>query len=205
VRVLVLHELINDTVGGVPVAVTWTPLCGAAVVFDRRVDGEGAVAVEFGVSGLLLDSNSIFFDRRKELKQESLWPQLALKAVSGPRVGQAMKLVPFELTTWETWRTKHPDTQVVMGLRRRKREYGSDPYNTYLHNDDVKFPVDPLWDNQKVPRKTELVLTSEDGKAWKAEPLAGSDAGPAANERVYAFLFAWYAQHQGDTDYSAVK
>jgi hypothetical protein len=203
VRVLNLHELVNDTVGGVPVAVTWTPLCGGVVVFDRRMDGESAAPVEFGVSGLLVNSNSVFFDRRKDPRQESLWPQLALRAISGPAAGRAMIVVPFELTTWGEWRAKHPETRVLIGLRRRMVEYGSEPYNTYLHNDDVKFPVNPLWNDPKVRRKTQIVVTSADGRVWTAATLEKQDA-VAPRYRIYSFLFAWYAQHPNDTDYSAL-
>ena len=87
-RIMVLHELVNDILGGkdgTPIAVTYSPLSDSAVVFDRRIDGDAKKAPEFGNSGLLVDSTSVFFDRRSDNKAESLWPQLALAAVSGPK------------------------------------------------------------------------------------------------------------------------
>jgi hypothetical protein len=212
-RVLVLHELVNDTLGGTPLAVTWTPLCGAAVVFDRRIDGPQAPPAEFGVSGLLLQSNSIFFDRRKDPKNESLWPQLAFHAISGPAAGKQLTLLPYQLTTWQAWRTEHPDTRVLLGLRRRKAEYGSEPYSIYLHNNDLKFPVSPRFPNAHIPNKTPLLLTSSNARQWTAT-FDGNSPGNASSAsstqsgphyELHAFLFAWYAQHEKDTDYSALK
>jgi hypothetical protein len=217
VRVLALHELVNDTVGGVPIAVTWAPLCDSAVVFDRRIDGPAAPPAEFGHSGLFVSSNSVFFDRRPDPGQESLWPQLALRAVSGPAAGKAMTLIPYELVTWQQWTREHPDTRVLLGLRRLKKEYGSEPYNTYLHNDDVKFPVDPLWNTPGIPRKTRIIVTPAAPPAapspaplhWSAQAAADASTRPAATSMaatspppLHTFLFAWYAQHPADTDYT---
>jgi hypothetical protein len=208
VRVLALHEMVNDVVQGVPLAVSWSPLCDSAVVWDRRIDGENAPAVEFGVSGLLVNSNPVFYDRRKEAKGESLWPQLQLKAVSGPAAGTAMKLVPYELMTWQEWTAAHPDTRVLLGLRRRKKEYGKDPYNVYLYQDQVKFPVEPLWNDPQIRRMTPIVVTSADeGKTWVAQRTTNAPATQPADApyRLHTFLFAWYAQHKNDTDFSAIK
>jgi hypothetical protein len=213
VRVLALHELVNDVVGGVPVAVSWSPLCDSAVVWDRRIDGESAAAVEFGVSGLLVNSNPVYYDRRKDAKGESLWPQLQLRAVSGPAAGKAMKLVPYELATWQEWTGAHPETRVLLGLRRRKKEYGSEPYAVYLYQDDVKFPVNPLWSDPQIRRMTPIVVMSGDeGKTWVAHRSTDAaanaglkSAGERSAYRLHTFLFAWYAQHRGETDFSAIK
>jgi hypothetical protein len=206
-RVLNLHEMVNDVVGGarggVPVGVSYSALCDAVVVFDRRVDGEGAAAVEFGNSGLLVSSNAVFYDRREGRRGESLWPQLALKAVAGPRAGKAWKLLPYELTTWGEWSAAHPETRVLRGLESLKGEYRSDPYNTYRADDRLYFPVVPEWKG-RAAKKTAVVVTSGDGVRWRAE-LAGVQKveGAGGEWRVNTYLFAWYAQHEGDTDYAA--
>jgi hypothetical protein len=146
VRLLNVHEVANDRVGGVPIAVSWSPLCGSGLVFDRRLDG---VEVEFGVSGLLYQSNLVLFDRRATPAEESLWPQLALRAIAGPAVGKRPTLVPADVVTWEEWQRMHPDTRVWLGLRTLKRSYknAQDPVNMYLRDDRLKFPVDPEWDH----------------------------------------------------------
>lgn len=222
VRVLNRHEVINDTLGGTPVAVTWSPLCDSAVVIDRRIDGPTAPPVEFGVSGLLVDSDLVVFDRRPGAKGESLWPQLALKAVSGPLVGHELPLVPYTLTTWKAWTDAHPATRVVLGLRTLKVQYTYEPYSTYLSNDELKFPVYPVWGQAGVPRKTQIVVTGTQGGHWAAHfagpggtSLAAAIA-PATTTATAAvtqpeeitlntFVFAWYALHKDDTDYSALQ
>lgn len=214
VRVLGLHEVVNDVVQGVPLAVTWSPLTDSAVVFDRRIDGEGAGPVEFGVSGLMMNSNTVFYDRRKEAKEESLWPQLLLGAVSGPKAGQAMRLIPYELTTWQEWTAAHPETRVLLGLRRRKKQYGKDAYRTYDYRDDLKFPVEPLWTDPEVRKKTPIVVMSLDGgKSWVARRSTSAAAtmpaalpgGEVSPYRIHTFLFAWYAMWGTETDFSAIK
>jgi hypothetical protein len=215
VRILNQHEVINDTLGGVPVAVTWSPLCDSAVVLDRRIDGPAAPPVEFGVSGLLVDSDLVFYDRRPGGKGESLWPQLALKAVSGPLVNRPMPLIPYTFTTWKTWTAAHADTRVVLGLRTLKRQYTFEPYNTYLANDELKFPVYPLWTDARLRRKTPITVSGVQGGAWTAhltadipQPAASAPATAAtqpASITLHTFLFAWYAQHKDDTDYSQLK
>src|SRR6185369_3862902 len=96
-RLLNIHEVVNDRFGDTPVVVSWSPLCGSAMVFDRRIDGK---EVAFGVSGLLYQSNLILFDRRADPKQESLWPQLALHAISGPAAGKRPTLIAHRVMPW---------------------------------------------------------------------------------------------------------
>jgi Protein of unknown function (DUF3179) len=204
IRVLTLHQLINDTLGGTPIAVTYSPLSDSVVVFDRRIDSPTASPAEFGVSGLLVSANSVFFDRRNESERESLWPQLGLKAISGPCAGKAMTLIPYELTTWQDWTGAHPNTRVLQGLRTLKARYGDDPYSTYRASDDLKgIPVSPLWDNHKIRLKARVVLTSSDRIHWDAN--IPSVNIPSAPYRIYSYVFAWYAQHSQDTDYAALK
>ncbi|HVX84342.1 MAG TPA: DUF3179 domain-containing (seleno)protein [Phycisphaerae bacterium] len=210
VHVLNVHEIINDTLGGVPIAVTWAPLCDSAVVFDRRVDGAGAPAVEFGVSGLLVDSDLVAFDRRGHAADESLWPQLALQAVSGPLAGKPMKLIAYEMKTWKEWTSEHPETRVVIGLRTHKTEYTYEPYAGYLANDELKFPVTREWPDPHVARKTRIVVRGAPGGRWvAARDVPGATTASAATEpgeiTLHSFLFAWYAMHPADTDYSALQ
>ena len=207
VRVLAVHEVVNDTLAdGFPLCITYSPLCDSIVLFDRRIDGPNAPPAEFGVSGLLVNSNLVLFDRRSNPAQESLWTQLSLAAISGPKVGQRFTLIPYELTTWSDWRARHPDTRVLLGLRTLKREYGSEPYNTYFADDTLRFPVDPLWSDPARPKKSRIIATSPDGLRWTASraPTVGALTPATAKSdpyRIHAFLFAWYAFHQADTQY----
>ena len=134
VRILNWHEIVNDVVGGKPVAVTYCPLCGSGVVFDARVGGRRTI---FGVSGLLYNSDVLLFDRATE----SLISQLMMKAISGPLRGTELATIPVVITTWEAWRRRHPDTEVLSYQLPYGRDYGTDPYNRYHRSGATLFPV----------------------------------------------------------------
>jgi len=110
-RIMDWHEIVDDKVGGEPLAVTYCPLTASPVVFDRRIHGREVV---FGVSGLLYQSNLLMYDRTTE----SLWSQLGGgQSVAGSMARTGPASVPSELTTWRRWRALHPDTLVVLWTR----------------------------------------------------------------------------------------
>jgi hypothetical protein len=105
-RVLSAHEVVNDTLGDVPIVVSFCPLCYSGIVFDRRVAG---VERHFGVSGVLLNSDLVMFDR----ETDSLWSQLPGQAVAGAATGQRLTRIGSVQTSWQRWREAHPDTYVI--------------------------------------------------------------------------------------------
>ncbi len=123
VRSLIRHEIVNDTVGGLPVAVTWCPLCNTGITFDRRVNGRAEV---FGVSGALYRSALVMFDRRTT----SLWPQPLGKAVLGPLLGAELEVVASSLLPWKEVRDAHPDVAVVLESE-GELEQTANPYEGY--------------------------------------------------------------------------
>jgi Protein of unknown function (DUF3179) len=133
-RILVWHEIVNDTIGGDAVAVTYCPLCGTSMVFDRKI---GGTIRNFGVSGLLYNSNVLLYDR----ETESLWSQLSMEAVSGPSVGAKLAWLPSEHLAWKEWRTKHPDVEVLSPDTGHDRDYGAEAYASYFDTDNTMFPV----------------------------------------------------------------
>ncbi len=133
-RVLVWHEIVNDTVGGVPIAVTYCPLCGTAMVFDRRVNDQ---VLTFGVSGLLYQSDVLFYDHQ----QNGLWSQLELAAVSGPLAGAALTWLPSKRTRWSHWRKAYPESQVLTKKTGYARDYDEMPYGGYEEDPKTIFPV----------------------------------------------------------------
>ena len=139
-RILLWHENANDTVGGIPIAVTYCPLCNSVVVFDRRIGGQTR---EFGISGLLWNSNVLLYDRQPDPSQESLWSQVLMKAVTGPAAKQGLrfKILPSDMTTWKDWRTRHPDTTVLSNQTGYPRDYEFNPYERYFRSDALMFPV----------------------------------------------------------------
>ena len=135
IRILDFHEIVNDTIGGDPVAVTWCPLCGSGLAFRREVGGE---VVEFGVSGLLHDSDLVMYDR----KTNSLWQQITGEAVMGPAMGQTLEEVPATITEWATWKSSHPETLVMAPPEDSGMNYGdSRRYAAYEESDRLAFPT----------------------------------------------------------------
>ena len=133
-RILDRHEIVNDTIGGLPIAITWCPLCGSAVGIEREVDGK---VTGFGVSGVLYNSDLVFYDR----DSNTLWDQVEAKGIVGPRTGQQLTLVPVTMTTWSRWRNAHPDTLVLSADTGFEIDYSKDPYARYRGEAGLMFPV----------------------------------------------------------------
>ena len=177
-RFLVWHEVANDTLAGEPIAVSYSPLSDSAAVFRRTVAGE---ALTFGVSGLLLDSCTLLYDRRAEGAGESLWGQLLARAVAGPAAaaGRVLELVPAELTTWGDWLARHPDTTVLAPLDSMVAEYKREPYGSYFGSDLLRFPVDPLPPPGEAPLKSPVTAVRTAG-GWAAVRCPPPAPGGAA-------------------------
>lgn len=118
------HEVVNLEAGDVKIAVTYCPLTGSSLVFDRAaVDGE-----EFIVSGLLFFNNLIMTTREEGT---SLYPQMSRAARCGPRRGTRLPTLPALEITWQAWRELHPDTEVLTSDTGHDRPYGTNPYREY--------------------------------------------------------------------------
>jgi hypothetical protein len=141
-RLLNWHEVANDTLGGVPVAVTYHPLCDSAVVFDRRVNEQ---VLTFGVSGLLYNSNHLLYDHAERLDQRSLWSQLAFEAVAGPaaEADRSLRVIGSVVCTWEDWLRRYPRTTVMRGRADFKKRYARNPYGLYFQQRKPSFEVQP--------------------------------------------------------------
>lgn len=221
-RVLVFHELVNDTLGGEPVLVVHQPLCGLTAVFSRKLEGR---VLTFGHSGLLWSSCGLAYDR----ESQSLWLPLAGRAVAGPAVGQELRFLPFTLTTWERWQHQHPGTTVLEPDTSRLAQYRRDPYSSYLGSEILRFPVKPSLPEGLRPKAPllvfdpggrPLVVLLETGRlelselrlsgsgekrvnvvpvghppVWEVIPSPAGDLPPV----LYAFAFAWYALHPEPT------
>jgi len=123
-RVLMWHEIVNDTVAGRPVAVTYCPLCNAAMVFDRRVDGR---TLDFGTTGLLRHSDLVMWDRQTE----SWWQQFTGEAIVGQYVGSTLKLIPSRVVPYGEFVARRPDGMVLVPNNPDLRHYGRNPYVNY--------------------------------------------------------------------------
>ena len=119
-RILVWHEIANDVIGGLGLAVTYCPLTGTAIAFERG-------KTEFGVSGSLVNSNLIMYDR----DTDTWFPQVLAVGVRGPHAGAALVERPMVWSTWRQWRDARPDTQVLSTDTGFARNYNRDPYGAY--------------------------------------------------------------------------
>lgn len=133
-NILVWHEIANDSIGDTHFAVTFCPLCGSGIVFDREVGGE---ILEFGVSGFLYESNLIMYDRTTE----SLWSQSLGEAVVGAHTGARLEILPMQLLTFGEARAKYPDMAVLSDDTGYSRDYGGNPYSGYDESESLMFPV----------------------------------------------------------------
>lgn len=123
-RVMTFHEIVNDEVGGHPVAVTYCPLCNAAIVFDRDVDGE---ILDFGTTGKLRNSDLVMYDRQTD----SWWQQFSGEAIAGSYAGTELTMLPSRLISFERFAAAHPDAVVLDDPVRFTRPYGLNPYRGY--------------------------------------------------------------------------
>lgn len=133
-RILVWHEVVNDNVGDKPVAVTYCPLCGTAMVFSRETNGE---TLTFGVSGLLHHSDVLLYDR----ETESLWTQIGTEAISGPKRGEELKWLPSRQMKWAAWQEAHPAGKVLSTDTGHARDYARSSYGAYAESPGTMFPV----------------------------------------------------------------
>ena len=143
-RVLTWHEIVNDSVGGLPVAVTYCPLCNSGVVFDRRLDGR---VLEFGTTGKLRNSDLVMYDRQTE----SWWQQFTGEAIVGEFVGKRLTILPARLESISDFRARHPDGKVLTPNNPHTRRYGSNPYVGYdtsgtpfLYRGELPDGMEPL-------------------------------------------------------------
>lgn len=160
VRIMEWHEAINDTVGGTPIAVTYCPLTDSAAVFKRVLGGE---TLEFGLSGLLYNSNHLLYDKRDNPAKESLWSQLRMEAVSGPAAGTKLEPIPCAVARWLEWKTRYPESKVVRPDVNLIRKYQGNPYGNYHSSSLLRFPAEPAVPEGGLPGKTPLLIAGIDG------------------------------------------
>ena len=194
-----VHEVVNDEIGGVPVAATYSPLCDSLVVFDRRV---GGMARLFEVSGLLVDSNLVFYDKavdgagagRGTPHVPSLFLQLERRAIAGPLAaegGTDLAILPgASITTWADWLAAHPTTTVAErdpDMVRRMKEIS---YARYFLTPRLEFPADPMPDEATMKasglRLKSPILAIHGASGWKLlaiEPLSAA-AGADRTARI---------------------
>lgn len=143
-RILIWHEIVHHDQCGVPVAVTYCPLCNTSMVFDRRVNGQ---VLSFGTSGRLRHSDLVMYDRQSE----SLWQQFTGEAIVGEYVGQSLRVIPARIEAWRNFRELHPQGRVLVPPSWSGNAYGRNPYEGYdsapspfLYKGKLPRGIDPM-------------------------------------------------------------
>lgn len=162
IKILNWHEIVNDSIDDIYYTITYCPLCGTGVAFDSNINGQ---VLNFGVSGLLYNSDVLLYDR----ETQSLWSQLLSQAVTGKYKGTKLKTLPVMHTTWSNWKRHHPSTLVLSNNTGYRRSYDRDPYSGYAQSKNLYFPV-----FNKAPKKyhpKENVMGLASGNNFKAYPF----------------------------------
>jgi Protein of unknown function (DUF3179) len=159
IQILMWHEIGNDRIGAVPIAVTFCPLCNTALVFDRRLDGE---VLDFGTTGKLRDSDLVMYDRQTE----SWWQQFTGEALVGDLAGKELRDLPSQIVSWEEFRSQHSSAPVLDRETGFVRNYGENPYAGY---DSVDSP--PIFatrgdDDDRLPPKERVVYVEAGDEAF---------------------------------------
>ena len=154
-RILMWHEIVNDSLAGVPISVTYCPLCNSSIVFDRRV---GARVLDFGTTGKLRNSDLVMYDRQTE----TWWQQFLGEAIVGELTGTRLTMLPSRVTPFGRFKADYPDAEVQVPTRPGMRAYGANPYAFYdsaarpfLYRGPMPEGVEPM-----------MRVVVVDGEAW---------------------------------------
>ena len=215
INILNWHEIVNDQFNDNPVVITFCPLCGSGMAFSASID---EITHTFGVSGLLYNSDVLLYDRQTQ----SLWSQLMSQAISGSHKGKRLLSLPVLHTTWQDWKTRHPDSLVLSTDTGYSRNYSDSPYAEYLKSPQTMFPLSAV--SRRYHPKEDVLgieidgqfkvypfIELEKGKAEFSETFNGQPitirydsnhrAASIVNQQgkqmpaVRTFWFAWYAFH----------
>ncbi|MDJ0826674.1 MAG: DUF3179 domain-containing protein [Rhodobacter sp.] len=188
IRYLTWHEIVNDKIGGTPVAVTFCPLCNSGITFDRRVRGK---VLTFGVSGKLRNSDMVMYDR----ETESWWQQAIGEGIVGEMTGAELTQLPTWMESWAEYKARNPDG-LVMDQPRYPRTYGRNPYVNY---DSSRRPF--LYNGEMpphgIPPLVRVVRVGD--RAWPVSRLA--EAGELSEAGL---TFTWASGQASALDSAAI-
>lgn len=219
-QIMVWHEIVNDVIAGDPILITYCPLCGSGIAYERKIDGN---PVEFGVSGKLYNSNLVMYDR----KTDTYWTQIDGNAIVGQLTGQKLTSISIDTVVWRDWKENNADSMVLSQDTGFIRLYGNDPYGNYYENSFLFFPVENT--DNRIPAKTVVFGIEVNGiyKAYRQDDVKEAkviedsvggvdviisidDSGVVTitnkktGEKIVKerdFWFAWYAFHPDTTLY----
>ncbi len=194
-RVLIWHEIANDEVGGTPVAVTYCPLCNAALAFERAVDGR---VLDFGTTGKLRNSDLVMYDRQTE----SWWQQFTGEAIVGAMTGHGLRLVPSRLESFDRFRQRFPEGRVLVPNDPNARNYGRNPYAGYDATGQRPFLYDGTLPDGIEPMERVVAVETAPGRheAWALALLRRSGTVQSAD-----LLIQWQPGQASALDTASIR
>ena len=187
-RVLIWHEIVNDTVGGVPVVVTYCPLCNSAVVFDRRLDGR---TLDFGTTGKLRNSDLVMYDRQTG----SWWQQFTGTGIVGAMTGKVLKTLPARVESFARFKERFAGGRVLVPEDPGFRPYGVNPYRGY-DTADRPFLYDGAYPEGIAPM---AYVVKVGDRAWALDAIRARGMLRAGDLR-----FRWSAGRNSALDAGAI-
>jgi cytochrome c biogenesis protein CcdA len=189
-NILTWHEIVNDTVDGIPVTITFCPLCGSAITYKRETaDG---TELTFGVSGSLLESNMIMFDR----ETESLWQQSTGRTLAGALHEQQLELHPMQLLTLGEIRNLYPDALIMSEDTGHNRDYTQNPYAGY--NTNNQFVFEPSAIDSTLPAKEIIVAFTNKSGEHIAIPWLALRTKGVHSENINNEMFSFTTNDSGE-------
>lgn len=185
IQILMFHEIVNDTFNGVPVAVTFCPLCNASIVFERSV---GADALDFGTTGRLRLSDLVMYDRQSE----SWWQQFTGKGIVGRYAGTELKRLPSEIVAFEEFAAAYPAGEVLSRTTGYFRPYGKNPYTGYDRIDQSPFLLGRAADSRLPPM--ERVLSVSVASKHRLYPLSILEGHAVINAEMDGTAYVVFAK-----------
>jgi hypothetical protein len=165
-QILMWHEIVNDTVAGKPVTVTYCPLCNSGIAFDRIV---GERTLDFGTSGKLYKSDLVMYDRQTH----SLWSQMEGRAIVGQLAGARLAVIPSNTVAYEDWKAAYPGGRVLSRETGHQRAYGRNPYTGYDAPASHPFLFRGAVDRRRPPKERVVgVLLGDVARAYPWPVLA---------------------------------
>ncbi|MBI2451731.1 DUF3179 domain-containing protein [Candidatus Pacearchaeota archaeon] len=167
-QILVWHEIANDNVAGDPILITYCPLCGSGIAYERKIEINGEkIETRFGTSGKLYNSNLVMYDE----ETDTYWQQIDGKAIIGELTGQELKEISIDTVVWRDWKSSHKNSEVLSQETGFSRQYGRDPYGNYYEDSFLIFDVENR-DDRIHPKTVVLGIEIEGNyKAYREDDL----------------------------------
>lgn len=175
VQIMNWHEVVNDTIGGQNIAITYCPLCGTGVVYDRDIDLSddnfpGIETLSFSATGQVYNNNTVL----KDAETGSLWIQATGQSIQGPAIGRSLSVIPSQMMTWSVWKDLYPSGLVLSTNTGVTRDYTRHPYGNYDTSKGLYFPINHTSPDFTSKWITYGVTDGTNGIAFSSVALAGT-------------------------------